>query len=57
MRLLDNLDALAAIGAFIVVLILLATGRVPRDLELWAYGAGGALLVAGLVVGVRKRKK
>ena len=57
MRLLDNLDALAAIGAFIVVLILLATGRVPRDLELWTYGAGGALPVAGLVVGVRKRKK
>jgi hypothetical protein len=56
-RPVDNLDALAAIGAFILVLIMLATGRVPRDLELWAYGAGGALLVAGLVVGIRKRKK
>ena len=57
MRFLDNLDALAAIGAFVLILILLATGRVPRDLELWAYAVGGALLVAGLVVGIRNRKR
>ena len=43
MRILDTLDALAAVGALVVILILLATGRVPRDLELWAYGLGGAL--------------
>ena len=56
-RLLDTLDALAAVGALVLILVLLATGRVPRDLELWVYGLGGALLVAAVVVTVRKRRK
>ena len=53
---LDTLDALAAVGAIILILVLLATGRTPKDLELWAYGLGGALLVTAVVVTIRKRK-
>jgi len=55
-RALDTLDALAAVGAIILILVLLATGRTPKDLELWAYGLGGALLVTAVVVTIRKRK-
>ena len=56
-RVLDTLDALAAVGSFVLIVVLLATGRAPRDLELWAYGLGGALLVAAAVVTIRKRQK
>jgi hypothetical protein len=56
-RVLDSLDALAAVAAFILILVLVATGRVPRDLELLAYGLGGALLVAAVVVTIWKRKR
>lgn len=55
MRILDSVDALAAVAAFILISVLLATGRVPRDLELWAYGLGGALLVGAVVLTIWKR--
>jgi hypothetical protein len=55
-RIVDALDALAAIGAFIVLLVLVATGRVPKDFELWGYGLSGGLLIAGVVIAVRKRQ-
>ena len=55
MRVLDMLDAMAAIGALILVVVLLAMGKFPRDLEIWAYGLGGMLLVAAIGLTVRKR--
>jgi hypothetical protein len=51
-RLLDALDAVYALVAFGVIVLLLASGRIPHDLDLWAYGAGGFLLLLGIAFAI-----
>jgi hypothetical protein len=51
---MEGLEALAAIVAFFFLLFLLASGRVPKDLELWGYALGGGILLVGIVVGIRE---
>ena len=41
MRIVDALDVLASIAAFVVLIVLLASGRIPKDFELWAYAIAG----------------
>jgi hypothetical protein len=49
-RLLDAIEAIAALAALVVLVILLATGKVPHDLELWAYAACGLSVLLGLAL-------
>jgi hypothetical protein len=51
-RLFDALDAMYALVAFGLIVLLLASGKIPHDLELWAYGAGGFLLLLGVAFAV-----
>jgi len=56
---MDGRDAIGALVAFVVVVVLLATGHVPRDVELWLYALAGGALVFGIafatVAWVRRR--
>jgi hypothetical protein len=51
-RVLDLMDAVYALFAFFAVIILLASGRIPHDLELWGYAVAGLILVVGLAFAV-----
>ena len=52
LRIVDAIDAIFALIPFFVIVILLASGKIPHDLELWFYGAGGLLLLLAVVLGV-----
>lgn len=49
---IDAMDAIFALIAFGVIIVLLASGKIPHDLELWAYGVGGLLLVLAVIFGI-----
>jgi hypothetical protein len=51
-RILDAIDAFFALVAFVVIVLLLASGKVPHDLELWVYGVGGFLLLLGIAAAI-----
>ncbi|MDQ6884392.1 MAG: hypothetical protein M3077_09200 [Candidatus Dormibacteraeota bacterium] len=57
LRLIDSLEALGYVVAFVLVVGLLIHGRLPRDFESWAYAALGAIVLAGvgLAIWVRRR--
>lgn len=52
LRVVDAIDAIFALIAFIVIVVLLASGKIPHDLELWAYGIGGLLLLLAIILGI-----
>ena len=51
-HIIDAMDAIFALIAFGVIIVLLASGKIPHDLELWAYGVGGLLLVLAVIFGI-----
>jgi hypothetical protein len=54
-QVIDVMDAGCAVLAFFVVIVLLASGRIPHDLELWGYAFGGFILVVGIAFAIWAR--
>jgi hypothetical protein len=56
-RVFDTLDALAALSSFGLLILLLATGHIPKSFELWAHALLGALLMIAIDFGLAAYKK
>lgn len=54
-RIFDLMDALYALFAFFAVIVLLASGKIPHDLELWGYAVGGFIVVVGIAFAIWAR--
>lgn len=57
LRLIDGLEALGYVVAFVLVIGLLIHGRVPRDFESLAYAGLGVMVLAGVGLAIWGRKR